>query len=144
MPNAILSFFTAPHISCWQWNKTFLIKAERCRTHTVDGQRVPEVHRRLICRKVSVSRNLSQKVIPSDAWHQKVIQNFNTWNYYLQVKVDMVKPSTLDGNFVNSAKCWPHFKEEQSTSTRNFEKRNWLQFALWPPKVLRNFLELYP
>ena len=34
--------------------------------HTVDGQKVPYVHRRLICQKVSVSRNLSQKAIPSD------------------------------------------------------------------------------
>ena len=34
--------------------------------YTVDGQKVPDVHRRLICQKVSVSRNLSQKVIPSD------------------------------------------------------------------------------
>ena len=34
--------------------------------HTVDWQRVPDVYRRPICQKVSVSRNLSQKVIPSD------------------------------------------------------------------------------
>ena len=33
---------------------------------TVDGQKVPDVHRRLICQKDSVSRNFSQKVIPSD------------------------------------------------------------------------------
>ena len=33
---------------------------------TVDGQKVPDVHRGLICQKVSVSRNLSQNVIPSD------------------------------------------------------------------------------
>ena len=33
---------------------------------TVDGQKVPYVHRRLICQKVSVSCNLSQKVLPSD------------------------------------------------------------------------------
>ena len=32
--------------------------------YAVDGQKVPDVHRRLICQKVSVSRNLSQKVIP--------------------------------------------------------------------------------
>ena len=35
--------------------------------YTVDGHKVPKVHRRLICQNVSVSRNLSQKVIPSDA-----------------------------------------------------------------------------
>ena len=34
--------------------------------YTVDGQKVPDVHRRLICQKVSVSRNLSQMVIPTD------------------------------------------------------------------------------
>ena len=34
--------------------------------HTVVGQKVPNAHRRLICQKVTVSRNLSQKVIPSD------------------------------------------------------------------------------
>ena len=33
---------------------------------TVDGQMVPDVYRRLICLKVSVSHNLFQKVIPSD------------------------------------------------------------------------------
>ena len=34
--------------------------------YTVDGQKVPDVQRRLICQKVWVSRNLSQKVMPSD------------------------------------------------------------------------------
>ena len=34
--------------------------------YTVDGQKVPDVYRRLICQKVSVSRNLSQKVRPSE------------------------------------------------------------------------------
>jgi len=33
--------------------------------HTVDGQKVANAHRRLICQRISVSRNLSQKVIPS-------------------------------------------------------------------------------
>ena len=33
---------------------------------TVDGQKLPGVHRRLICQKVSVSRNFSHKVLPFD------------------------------------------------------------------------------
>ena len=37
-----------------------------CYCITVDGQRVPDAHRWLICQKVLVSRNLSQKVIPSN------------------------------------------------------------------------------
>ena len=43
---------------------------------TVDGQKVPDVHRRLICQKVSVSRNLSQKVIPSDIIKPEGHKNF--------------------------------------------------------------------
>ena len=48
----------------------FVVKKDKIltplnQTYTVDGQKVPDVHRRLICQKVSVSLNLSQKAIPS-------------------------------------------------------------------------------
>ena len=48
-------------------------------TQTVDGQKVPDVHRRLICQKVSVSRNLSQKVIPSDEDFSCLYPSFTTY-----------------------------------------------------------------
>ena len=35
-------------------------------SHTVDRQNVLDVHQRLISQKVSISRNLSQKVNPSE------------------------------------------------------------------------------
>ena len=55
--------------------------------YTVDGKKVPDVHRRLILQKVSVSRNLSQKVMPSDE-DVLFILYFFILSYYLQVKVD--------------------------------------------------------
>ena len=45
---------------------------------------VPDVYRRLISQKVSVSRNLSQKVIPSDIIKPEGHKNFYFWSYYHQ------------------------------------------------------------
>ena len=45
---------------------------------------VPDVYRRPISQKVSVSRNLSQKVIPSDIIKPEGHKNFYFWSYYHQ------------------------------------------------------------
>ena len=72
-------------------------------THTVDGQKVPNVHRRLICQKVSVSRNHSQKVVPSDEDFSFLYLTFSSEVITFRKKWTKVKPSTLDENFFNSA-----------------------------------------
>ena len=57
------------HVPEIQWchRGQYLYEIRPClKSHTVDGQKVPDVYRRLISQKVSVSHNLSQKVIPSD------------------------------------------------------------------------------
>ena len=72
-------------------------------TLLMHGQKVPDVHRRLICQKVSVSRNLSQKVIPSDEDFSCLYPTFTSEVIIFRSKRTKVKPSTLDGNFFNSA-----------------------------------------
>ena len=55
-----------PHLSQKLVKKNHLYCTKPTSGYTVDGRKVPDVHRRLICLKVSVSGNLSQRIIPSD------------------------------------------------------------------------------
>ena len=83
--------------ACASQNRCFKIAL-----HTVDGQKVPDVHRGLICQKVSVSRKLSQKVIPSDKDCSCLYPPFSSEVINFRQKWTKVKPSTLDVNFFNS------------------------------------------
>ena len=64
---------------------------------------VPDVYRRLISQKVSVSRNLSQKVIPSDIIKPEGHKNFYFWSYYHQEICPKGKTIYFRCDFFNSA-----------------------------------------